>query len=195
MTHSTLSPSLATAATPNWSEQYFNVRQYSRFLCEPLVAEDCMLQSMPDASPIRWHLAHTTWFFETFILARDPDYKPFHPVYNHLFNSYYNTIGEPFPRHQRGLLSRPTVEEVWQYRQAVDDAMARWFDSDPSDEQWDTLRTGLQHEQQHQELMLTDLKHGFSVNPLGPIYRPVVSNSRDVPVGQNSTTTFVRMPT
>ncbi|MCC9644411.1 ergothioneine biosynthesis protein EgtB [Rhodopirellula sp. JC740] len=152
---------------------YKRVRQHSQTICEPLQTEDYVAQSMPDASPIRWHLAHTTWFFETFCLKQLPDYEPVHPAFEVLFNSYYNTVGEQFPRHRRGLLTRPTVREVWDYREQVDQAMLRLLarpdrETIVSD---DVLRTGLNHEQQHQELMLTDLLHLFSCNPLHPVYR------------------------
>ena len=167
-------PTSSVTVTTDWLRRYQSVRDHSKYLCEPLTAEDCMLQSMPDASPIRWHLAHTTWFFETFLLARRPGYQPFHPVYNHLFNSYYNTIGTPFPRQKRGLLSRPTVAEVWEYRDAVDRHMIQWLtESDLNDQEQQILQTGLQHEQQHQELMLTDVKHGLAINPMAPIYRNI----------------------
>ncbi len=129
---------------------------------------------MPDVSPTRWHLAHTTWFFETFLLqTADSSYQPHHPAFAVLFNSYYNTVGEQFPRHRRGLISRPTVAEVWQYRESVDQCVLHWLDDlKPGDETplLDVLETGLHHEQQHQELMLTDIKHVFSCNPLLPAY-------------------------
>ena len=107
---------------------YARTRELSEQLCEPLAVEDYVVQSMPDASPTRWHLAHTTWFFETFVLAqREADYQPFNPHYQVLFNSYYNRVGEQFPRSRRGLLTRPTVAEVFAYRHAVDERMARLF--------------------------------------------------------------------
>jgi len=130
---------------------------------------------MPDVSPMRWHLAHTTWFFETFLLqAADIGYQPHHPAFAVLFNSYYNTVGEQFPRHRRGLISRPTVAEVWDYRESVDQSICNWLkDWQPGDRKdlLDVLETGLHHEQQHQELMLTDIKHVFSCNPLLPTYQ------------------------
>ena len=161
-------------------ERYRRVRRFSERLCEPLEPEDCVVQSMPDVSPIRWHLAHTTWFFETFVVARTrPDYRPYNAAYEYLFNSYYNLVGDQFPRPRRGLLSRPTVAEVFEYRQAIDDRMERWFveaDDAPRD-QLAIVELGIQHEQQHQELMCTDLKHVFSCNPLLPVYRPGESDS------------------
>ncbi len=156
------------------ARRYRQVRDLSRQLCDTLTAEDCCIQSMPDASPIRWHLAHTTWFFETFVLAERPGYQCYDPQFASLFNSYYNAVGDPFPRAQRGLLSRPTVAEVWQYREHVDDAVISRLHDVRSDE-WTSVEAvvelGIQHEQQHQELMLTDIKHAFSLNPLAPPYR------------------------
>ena len=130
---------------------------------------------MADASPTRWHLAHTTWFFETFILrAVDPHYISPNDQFEYLFNSYYNSVGQQYPRHLRGLLSRPTLSEVWDYRREIDDRIERWLGSGPDAQQWSeisaVLHLGIQHEQQHQELMLTDIKHVFSRNPLMPVY-------------------------
>ncbi len=156
-------------------DQFRRVREGSVALCRPLAIEDYGLQTMPDASPAKWHLAHTSWFFETFLLlAFAPGYRPFHPAFDHLFNSYYVTHGTPFPRPQRGFLSRPTVAEVYAYRQAVDEALAELIGAaDPAD--WSRIEPlvmlGIHHEQQHQELLLTDLKHGLSHNPLKPAYR------------------------
>ncbi|MGH2569607.1 MAG: DinB family protein, partial [bacterium] len=105
-------------------ERYRSVRAASARLVEPLAPEDCVIQSMPDASPTRWHLAHATWFFETFVLAKaSSGYEPHHPAFHHLFNSYYNAVGDPYPRPKRGLLSRPTVAEVFAYRRAIDERM------------------------------------------------------------------------
>ncbi len=131
-----------------------------------------MVQSMPDVSPLRWHLAHTTWFFETFILKRFPHYAPVSDQFEYLFNSYYNTVGDQFPRDQRGHLTRPTVAEILEYRDIVDE---RIDDHLGREHAWnrgllDILELGLHHEQQHQELMLTDIKHVFSRNPLLPAH-------------------------
>ena len=131
---------------------------------------------MPDASPAKWHLAHTTWFFETLVLRpHAPDYEAFDATYAYLFNSYYEALGPRHPRPQRGLLSRPSLDEVWAYRAHVDEALARLV-RDADEDTWarvlPTLELGLHHEQQHQELILTDILHAFSVNPLGPVYRP-----------------------
>jgi ergothioneine biosynthesis protein EgtB len=138
-------------------------------LCETLEVEDYGLQSMPDTSPVKWHLAHTSWFFETFVL---PDLEPFHPQFGYLFNSYYETVGRMHPRPKRGLLSRPTVAEVRRYREHVDRQVASRLESGAlTDAQLAVVELGLHHEQQHQELILTDLKHGFSQNAMRPVYR------------------------
>ena len=165
-----------SAASPEeYARRYSDVRQLSEKLCEPLCPEDCVIQSMPDASPTRWHLAHVTWFFETFVLSKGlEDYTPFRADFSHLFNSYYNSIGQPFARPNRGLLSRPTVGEVFEYRQAVDQRMREFLlesDPDRTDPLLPVVEIGLHHEQQHQELLLTDIKHVFSCNPLYPTYR------------------------
>lgn len=156
-------------------ERYPSVRRFTETLCAPLAPEDCVIQSMEDASPTRWHLAHTTWFFETFVLARALEgYEPLAPEYAFLFNSYYNSIGKQFPRPRRGALSRPTVGEILAYREHVDAAMAELATQIPPEREPDVLawiELGLQHEQQHQELILTDIKHAFFSNPLYPAYR------------------------
>jgi ergothioneine biosynthesis protein EgtB len=151
------------------------VRRQTETLAEPLEPEDFVVQSMTDASPVKWHLAHTTWFFETFLLsAAVPNYRPRFPEYNYLFNSYYNAIGERIARDRRGLLSRPTIGEVRRYRLEIDARMEDWLGS-LDDATLANYRAvivlGLNHEQQHQELILTDLKHAFASNPLRPIYR------------------------
>lgn len=129
---------------------------------------------MPDASPTRWHLAHTTWFFETFVLLPYMEgYRPQNPLFAYLFNSYYDAAGPRWPRPQRGLLSRPTVAEIFDYRHAVDDHMRTFLKGELCPVA--TLTLGLHHEQQHQELMLTDLKHAWAINPAGPVYRPAPS--------------------
>jgi len=148
------------------------VREHTRRICSTLEPEDCVIQSMPDVSPIRWHLAHTTWFFETFVLKKFVNYQSTFHNYEFLFNSYYNAVGHQFPRDRRGLLSRPTVSEVLDYRQQIDDRVIELL---YSQSQWpeallETIELGLHHEQQHQELMLTDIKHVFSCNPLFPAH-------------------------
>jgi len=159
---------------PELADAFARVRQFTKSLAAPLEIEDHVVQSMPDVSPIRWHLAHTTWFFETFVLMdAAPGYKPFSPAFTELFNSYYNTVGRQFPRQRRGLLSRPTVREVLAYRRHVDDALNDWLASrNPgiTPDKLPIIELGLHHEQQHQELILTDIKHVFSCNPLYPVY-------------------------
>ncbi len=158
------------------AERFRAVRAATEALADGLSAEDQVVQSMPDASPVKWHRAHTTWFFETFVLTSEaPTYRPFDPRYGYLFNSYYEAVGARHPRPQRGLLTRPGTREVGEYRRHVDEAMVALLDgADPA-----TLARigplvvlGLHHEQQHQELILTDLLHLLSCNPLRPAYRP-----------------------
>jgi ergothioneine biosynthesis protein EgtB len=159
--------------------RYRDVRAGTETLLQGLTPEDCALQSMPDASPVRWHLAHTTWFFETFVLQRAvADYVPVHPAYEHLFNSYYNAVGEPFPRAQRGLLSRPGLEEILRYRAEVD---RRIEEAALPHDLLPVLELGLHHEQQHQELILTDLQHLLSLNPLHPAVRTARPAPRHAP--------------
>ncbi len=155
------------------ADRYQQIRQISEKICQPLAIEDYPIQSMPDVSPPKWHLAHTTWFFETFILLEHlPGYTAFHPQFGYLFNSYYEAVGSRHPRHQRGMLSRPTVAEVYSYRAHVDRAMTRLFTTITEHPDLVSLITlGLHHEQQHQELLLTDIKHILALNPLRSIYR------------------------
>jgi ergothioneine biosynthesis protein EgtB len=152
------------------------VRRESEALASRLTPEDQSIQSMPDVSPTKWHLAHTTWFFETFILTGfDSAYRVFDPAFHYLFNSYYEAEGPRHPRPQRGLLSRPSCADVAAYRDHVDAAMVRLIDG-VADEAWreaaPLVELGLHHEQQHQELILMDIKHVFSLNPLLPAYQP-----------------------
>src|SRR6266852_903140 len=171
-------------STEELAEHYRAVRAFTEYLCEPLVTEDYVVQSMPDASPAKWHLAHTSWFFETFVLkAARPDYTSAHPEYAYLFNSYYNAVGPMYPRAARGMISRPSVEEVYSYRREIDRQMQELFET--GDGRWRALEgiitLGIHHEQQHQEWLLTDLKHMFAHNPLHPIYRAArTSTSVDV---------------
>lgn len=165
---------------------YETVRGLSERICEPLAVDDYQLQSILETSPPKWHLAHVSWFFETFVLACfQRDYRPFHERFGYLFNSYYYTVGNMHPRPQRGMLSRPTLAEVFDYRRHVD-ARMRHLLATADSTRWEDLASrvvlGLHHEQQHQELMLMDIKHNFSVNPLLPAYRsdlPV--SSREAP--------------
>ena len=154
------------------AERYAAIRQASLALVAPLSAEDCQVQSMPDASPAKWHLAHITWFFETFVLERfAPSFKPFDPAFRILFNSYYQGVGEQHPRPRRGLLTRPTLAEVKRYRAHVDEGVQALLEARAGDPEIEMLVTlGLHHEQQHQELLLTDIKHALSCSPLSPAY-------------------------
>lgn len=155
-------------------DNYRTVREFTEALCKPLCTEDYVIQSMPDVSPTKWHLAHTSWFFETFVLSKvNPHYKSPHPQYSYLFNSYYVQVGERHVRSERGLLSRPTVEEVYYYRHHVDRNMLEFLgEADKAEikEIAPVIETGLHHEQQHQELIVTDIKHVFSINPLRLVY-------------------------
>jgi ergothioneine biosynthesis protein EgtB len=155
-------------------DRYRRVRAVTESLCRPLVVEDYVVQSMPDVSPTKWHLAHTSWFFETFVLIPAlPGYRVLHPRYRELFNSYYYRVGPMHLRPERGLLTRPTVEEVVAYRRHVDGAMERLLQDHPeaAARVAFAIELGIQHCQQHQELILTDLKHVFAQNPLAPVYR------------------------
>ena len=151
---------------------YAAVRTRTETLVAPLSAEDCQLQSMPDASPAKWHLAHTTWFFETFLLERfESGFEPFDAAFRVLFNSYYQGVGPQHPRAQRGLLSRPTLEQVRAWRRQVDARMQSLIAAHGSDDACRALLLlGMNHEQQHQELLLTDIKHALSCNPAWPAY-------------------------
>ena len=163
----------SSSAPANASADAFTViRQATLNLAAPLSAEDCQVQSMPDASPTKWHLAHITWFFETFILERfEPAFQPFDAAYRVLFNSYYQGVGEMHPRGQRGLITRPTLDEVIRYRADVDARMRQLLASRADDPALADLMTlGLHHEQQHQELLLTDIKHALSFNPAHAAY-------------------------
>ena len=173
--HATI-PFMAGVATQQETlvKRYQQVRQLTEQLCQPLETEDYVIQAMPDVSPPKWHLAHTSWFFETFVLsAACPDYRALHAAYAYLFNSYYVAAGERYARPNRGILSRPTVEEVYRYRAYVDQHMTAFLEA-LHGEQFDTwapiVELGLHHEQQHQELLLTDLKYNFACNPLRPTY-------------------------
>ncbi len=154
------------------SEQYHSVRQQSELLCAPLQKEDYVVQPVADVSPPKWHLGHTTWFFETFVLkAYQKAYKEFDPQYNYVFNSYYETVGARVIRTDRGNLSRPSVEDVYRYRRYVDEQMMNLLSgNEPDTELKELIILGLNHEQQHQELLLTDIKYILGHNPLFPVY-------------------------
>jgi ergothioneine biosynthesis protein EgtB len=157
-------------------EAYLAVRNETEHRASPLTPEDQLIQSMPDASPAKWHRAHTTWFFEQFLLGEYCDgYRPFHPDYAFLFNSYYVSAGPRHARHARGHLTRPGAEEITAYRQHVDAAMVKFIHAAKADTLAaiaPRMEIGLNHEQQHQELMLTDILHAFAQNPIPPAYDP-----------------------
>ena len=158
--------------TTNIREKYIAVRQLSEQICEPLETEDYVPQPVPFVSPPKWHLAHSTWFFETFILKSfDPEYVVFDESFNYLFNSYYNNIGERTLRTDRGNVTRPTIKSVYQYRHHVDTYMLQLLSKPASDKLLSLLNLGLHHEQQHQELMITDIKYILGHNPLFPVYK------------------------
>jgi ergothioneine biosynthesis protein EgtB len=161
------------AGPPVMAERLARARALTSRLCEPLAVEDHVVQSMPDASPAKWHLAHTTWFFETFVLGpHQPGFTPYRAAWGPLFNSYYVAAGPRHPRGERGLLTRPTVAEVNDYRAWVNERMQGFLRTPEAGrpEVAALVELGLHHEQQHQELLLTDLLHAFSLNPLKPTY-------------------------
>src|SRR5262245_19589076 len=154
------------------AERFCQIRALTIALIAPLAAEDCVAQSMPDASPAKWHLAHTTWFFEQFVLGPHvPGYREFDGRFGFLFNSYYESIGERHRRADRGLLTRPTLEQVRAYREHVDENVVDLLTHGANADVEAIIELGLHHEQQHQELLLTDLKHLLSCNALRPAYR------------------------
>ena len=154
------------------AQQFQAVRDYTTALCQPLQIEDYIPQPVVFASPPKWHLAHTTWFFEEFILKNHlPDYTLFDPDFSFLFNSYYNAVGERILRTNRGNITRPGVKEVYAYRLYVDEAMQKLLETNPSPKVEELLVLGLHHEQQHQELLITDLKYSLGHNPVFPVYR------------------------
>tara|TARA_R110002049_G_scaffold24588_17_gene87034 strand:- start:2503 stop:3651 length:1149 start_codon:yes stop_codon:yes gene_type:complete len=151
---------------------YKDIRDNTEALCKPLNLEDFTPQSAAFASPPKWHIAHTTWFFEEMILKKySKDYVVFNSEFSFLFNSYYNTIGKRIKRHERGLITRPSIEEVFEYRKYVDKFMLALLEENKEDSVKDLTILGLNHEQQHQELLITDLKYTFSKNPINPIYQ------------------------
>src|SRR5262245_47566014 len=177
---------MATGSTLEALLQDFTaVRATTEALCAPLATEDYVIQAMPDVSPAKWHLAHVSWFFETFVLAPHlPGYHPLDARFRVIFNSYYQDVGPQHARAERGNLSRPTVAEVYQYRRRVDEAMADFLvgrGSEQAEAVAGIVELGLHHEQQHQELLLTDIKYNLGVNPLRPAYR-----ERPLPRGEAS---------
>jgi ergothioneine biosynthesis protein EgtB len=173
MHESAVLPVAAPATQPGWPTRYRAIRQQSTALCQPLLPEDTVVQPMLDVSPPKWHLAHTTWFWETFLLKEYlPGYQVFHPDYAYLFNSYYNSLGSRVNRADRGTLSRPPLADVLAYRTHVDTAMQQLLaeaDDLPASFR-EVMELGLQHEQQHQELLATDIKYILSTSPLAPTY-------------------------
>ncbi len=168
---------------------YQECRSLTEELSAPLSAEDQTVQSMPDASPTKWHRGHTSWFFETLVLAAEfSNYKVYEPSYMYLFNSYYESLGARYPRSERGLITRPSAKEIGKYRQYVDGAMIDFFESSLTDENKKIIELGIQHEQQHQELLLMDIKHALSLNPMSPSYlcanavEPSSSDKNEIPV-------------
>jgi ergothioneine biosynthesis protein EgtB len=166
-----------TQAASTLRDRFRDVRATTLALAAPLSAEDQCIQSMPDASPTKWHLAHTTWFFETVLLQPHAQgYEPFDTRFHYLFNSYYEALGPRHPRPQRGLLTRPSVDEVHAYRRHVDEAVLALLEGGVQEQDWAAIEPivtlGLNHEQQHQELLLTDILHALSCNPLLPAYKP-----------------------
>lgn len=161
--------------------RFLQIRNQTEVLCRPLLPEDTVVQPMVDVSPPKWHLAHTSWFFETFILQKYyPDYQVFHKEYNYLFNSYYNSIGSRVLREARGTLSRPPLQDIYAYRAYVDEHISSLFSKIKEQqliEMWPVFELGLQHEQQHQELLVTDIKYILSTNPLAPALLPPPSKS------------------
>ncbi|MDX5420975.1 MAG: ergothioneine biosynthesis protein EgtB [Hymenobacteraceae bacterium] len=170
MTISTTTPKLAI------QQQYEQTRAQTVNICKPLEPEDTVVQPVVDVSPPKWHMAHTTWFFETFVLKPHlPGYRLFHPRYGYLFNSYYNSVGSRVQRDQRSTLTRPPLREIYAYRKHVDAHMEQLLqqaDDEKLQELLPVLQLGLQHEQQHQELLVTDIKYILSTNPLLPSYQP-----------------------
>ncbi|MGH8862308.1 MAG: ergothioneine biosynthesis protein EgtB [Jatrophihabitantaceae bacterium] len=172
--------------TGNLTEQFLDVRATTDLLASRLSAEDQTPQSMPDASPAKWHRAHTTWFFEEFILRPDPSYTEYDPSYRYLFNSYYEAVGPRHPRPQRGLVTRPGIADVTRYREYVQDAVVRALPTGRLDERAQTLvELGCNHEQQHQELLLMDIKHLFSTHPFAPVYIDRGADAKAPPAAQS----------
>ena len=167
---------LTTADDQMLSSRFRATRRLTERLASPLSAEDQTVQSMPDVSPTKWHRAHTSWFFETFLLVPSlPRYEVFHPEFGFLFNSYYEGVGARYPRVDRGLVSRPGIVEIADYRRHVDSAMEEFLARGPEPYDASLVELGIQHEQQHQELLLMDIKHVLSRNPMLPAYAPAAA--------------------
>ncbi|MFW0718259.1 ergothioneine biosynthesis protein EgtB [Pedobacter sp. N23S346] len=165
----------------NLVDQFLTIRKYTESICEPLQTEDYVVQPVEDVSPPKWHLGHTTWFFETFILKPHvANYREYNPDYNFVFNSYYETVGARVIRTDRGNLSRPSVNEIYQYRYYVDEAMIHFLSQSITEEVTELLILGFNHEQQHQELLLTDIKYILGNNPLFPVYSAVWKEHEEI---------------
>ncbi len=167
-------------------EKYLDVRKYTEDICSSLKTEDYVVQPVVDVSPPKWHIGHTTWFFETFVLKPNMEnYEEFDPQYNYVFNSYYETVGARVIRTDRGNLSRPSVEDIYKFRRHVDGAMKEFLQKEPSKELKELLILGLNHEQQHQELLSTDIKYILGNNPLFPVYEFAPNGKKDKPSQKN----------
>lgn len=170
-------------------EAFKRTRAQTKFLCETLEIEDFVVQPVVDVSPIKWHLGHTTWFFENFVLVpNNKEYKPFHPKFNYLFNSYYVAAGERWVRANRGQLTRPTVKEIFRYRDCVEEYMLSFLEDDVSNELLKIIELGINHEQQHQELFLYDIKRILGDNPLNPVFR-----ATEIPKSQKISTEWLKV--
>src|ERR1700761_2306918 len=174
----------------NIAERYLQVRKRTEHICSPLQIEDYVVQPVADVSPPKWHIGHTTWFFETFILKPYfMGYQEYNPEFNYVFNSYYETVGNRVIRTDRGNLSRPTVNEIMRYREYVDDAMDKFLCEEPSAEVKELLILGFNHEEQHQELLYTDIKYILGHNPLFPAY----SKDYHSPKVEKSSLPFIKL--
>ena len=169
------------------AERYKAIRKYTEEICKPLHTEDYVVQPVVDVSPPKWHIGHVTWFFETFVLKPNmKEYKEFDPQYNYVFNSYYEAAGARVIRTDRGNLSRPTVEEIYKYRKHVDDAMNQFLQQPVEKEIEEIIVLGFNHEQQHQELLMTDIKYILGNNPLFPAYKNDVNSKPTLPTGRQA---------
>ncbi|HSU48966.1 MAG TPA: DinB family protein, partial [Segetibacter sp.] len=167
---------MTTIRRMTFLDRYKTVRKRTEDICAPLETEDFVVQPVADVSPPKWHIGHTTWFFETFILKPNVNgYKEFNPDYNYVFNSYYETVGARVIRTDRGNLSRPTVKDIYQYRKYVDNAMFELLQNNYNEQLNDLLELGVNHEEQHQELLLTDIKYILGNNPLFPAYADILN--------------------
>jgi ergothioneine biosynthesis protein EgtB len=182
----TVTTAMAQSAPGEVFDRFIATRQRTLALCDPLSVEDMMVQSCPEASPVKWHLAHTCWFFESFVLREFlPDYKPFNAEFSWLFNSYYQTFSSFPAKRLRSSFSRPGLDEILHYRGYVDAAIEKLVGGDPQAEVLRGIELGVNHEEQHQELLLTDILHAFFTNPLRPVYRPWDENGEVSPVNAN----------